>query len=87
MIDRNLQLFHRCDAENHPSHHPLDNAGGLLAEDLCLLAPTGNSANNKWVLKAGFLDFSAHWSPAKKLNQSMGEIHPPVATVTADTIS
>ena len=78
MIDRNLQTFHQRDAENNPSRHPLDNAGRSLAEDLCLLAPTGNSAHNKWVLTAGFLGFPAHWSLAEKLNHPIGKIHAPV---------
>lgn len=77
MIVHNLKKFHQRDTENSPWRNPLDNAGRSLAEDLCLLAPIGNSEHNKWVLNAEFLSFPVHWSLAEKLNQPMDRIHVP----------
>ena len=78
MIDDNLQRYHHHRLEADPSLHPLDKAGRAVAEDLCLLAPIGDTDKAQWVLKAAFLAFPSHWSLAEKLNQPMGAIHNPV---------
>ena len=78
MIDDNLQRYHQQRLEPHPSLHPLDIAGRSIAEDLCLLAPIGDTDNAKWVLKAAFLAFPSHWVLAEKVNHPMAAIHSPV---------
>ncbi len=54
--------------------HPLDQAGRLVQEDLCLMAPDGGHH----VLVAGSVCFPSHWRLADKLGRSVAEIHGPV---------
>ena len=54
--------------------HPLDRAGRLVQEDLCLLG----SADGHYVLEAASLCFPSHWRLADKLGRSVAAIHAPV---------
>lgn len=62
-------------APSTPGLHPLDQAGRLVQEDLCLLeeGPDG------YVLTAASVCFPSHWRIADKLGRSVAEIHSPVA--------
>lgn len=53
---------------------PLDLAGRLVQEDLCLMAPEGGT----WRLIAASLCFPARWRLADKLGRPMSAIHAPV---------
>lgn len=53
---------------------PLDLAGRLVQEDLCLMAPTGES----YRLIAASLCFPSRWRLADKLGRPMAAIHKPV---------
>ncbi len=53
---------------------PLDLAGRLVQEDLCLMAPSGDS----WRLVAAALCFPSRWRLADKLGRPMTAIHAPV---------
>lgn len=53
---------------------PLDLAGRLVQEDLCLMAPSGDS----WRLIAASLCFPSRWRLADKLGRPMAAIHAPV---------
>ena len=53
---------------------PLDLAGRLVQEDLCLMAP----AEGTWRLIAATLCFPSRWRLADKLGQPMAAIHAPV---------
>lgn len=55
--------------------HPLDDAGRLVQEDLCLLRrePSG------WLLVAASLCFPSRWRLAAKLGLTLGPVHGPVA--------
>lgn len=54
--------------------HPLDLAGRLVAEDLCLMEADGSS----WRLTAASLCFPNRWRLAEKLGQPLDAIHAPV---------
>ena len=56
------------------SDAPLDLAGRLIQEDLCLMAP----ADDTYRLIAASLCFPARWRLADKLGRPMAEIHRPV---------
>lgn len=53
---------------------PVDLAGRLVQEDLCLMAPTGDT----YRLVAASLCFPARWRLADKIGRPMAEIHTPV---------
>jgi hypothetical protein len=55
--------------------HPLDHAGRLVQEDLCLMAPDETGAV---VLAAGSVCFPSHWRLADKLGRPAAAIHAPV---------
>ncbi len=57
-----------------PGLHPLDLAGRLIQEDLCLLAP-GPAG---WVLAAASLCFPSRWRLADKLGRTQADVHGPV---------
>ena len=57
-----------------PALHPLDVAGRLVAEDLCLL----QEVDGRIVLTAASLCAPAHWRLADKLGRSLSAIHAPV---------
>ncbi|MEL6981949.1 MAG: DUF3445 domain-containing protein [Actinomycetota bacterium] len=54
--------------------HPLDRAGRLVQEDLCLMAP-GEAG---WTLDAASLCFPSRWRLADKLGRPHGDVHGPV---------
>lgn len=72
------QLINQATAESwditHPPFHPLDIAGRLLAEDLCLLQSDGVRP----VLVGASLCSPARWLLAEKIGQPVGAIHAPV---------
>ena len=54
--------------------HPLDHAGRLVQEDLCLMVPTRGA----YRLEAASLCFPSHWRLHDKLGRSLAAIHAPV---------
>jgi hypothetical protein len=54
--------------------HPLDLAGRLVQEDLCLMRPEGDS----WMLTAASLCFPTRWRLADKIGRPLAPIHVPV---------
>jgi dimethylamine monooxygenase subunit A len=60
--------------------HPLDAAGRMVQEDLCIMTVH----NNELVLGAASLCFPGRWRLREKLGLSMAGIHGPVARYAAD---
>jgi hypothetical protein len=58
-----------------PDLHPLDAAGRLVQEDLCLLVLRDGAPH----LDAASLCFPSYWRLADKLGRPMAEVHRPVA--------
>ncbi len=58
------------------SLHPLDEAGRMIQEDLCLLRPVGNGS---WVLAAASLCFPSRWRLAAKIGRGLNAVHSPVS--------
>lgn len=56
------------------ARHPLDRAGRLVQEDLCLMAPGVDG----WTLEAASLCFPSRWRLADKLGRPHGDVHGPV---------
>ena len=54
--------------------HPIDAAGRLVQEDLCLVEDRDGS----WVMTAGSVCFPSHWRVQEKLGHSVATIHGPV---------
>jgi hypothetical protein len=54
--------------------HPLDTAGRLVQEDLCLLEQRAES----WILTAASVCFPSRWALQSKLGQRLSVIHQPV---------
>lgn len=76
------QLVRRWMAEHHPTLaptvpaglHPVDAAGRLVQEDLCVLTrDTG-----RWVLTAASVCAPSRWRLAQKVGATVAEIHAPV---------
>jgi hypothetical protein len=67
------------DATGHdvvsPDLHPLDAAGRLVQEDLCLLVRRDGAAH----LDAASLCFPSYWRLAEKLGRPLTDVHRPVA--------
>jgi dimethylamine monooxygenase subunit A len=57
--------------------HPVDAAGRLVAEDLCLLVPAVDGGPG-WRLGAASLCFPSHWRLADKLGAPVAAVHGPV---------
>ena len=57
-----------------PDLHPLDAAGRLVQEDLCLMAADGG----RYVLVAASLCFPSHWRLSEKMGRPVAQIHAPV---------
>jgi dimethylamine monooxygenase subunit A len=55
--------------------HPLDMAGRLVQEDLCLMARDGE----RYVLVAASVCFPSHWRLSEKMGRPVAQIHAPVA--------
>jgi hypothetical protein len=62
-------------ADPPPSLHPLDAAGRLVQEDLCLLVLRNGAPH----LDAASLCFPSYWRLADKLGRPLAEVHGPVA--------
>lgn len=56
--------------------HPLDLAGRLVQEDLCLMAE--DPASGEYRLVAASVCFPSRWQPAEKLGHNLDGIHGPV---------
>lgn len=54
--------------------HPIDAAGRLVAEDLCLLV----HRDGGWVLGGGSVCFPSHWRLPEKLGLPLAAVHAPV---------
>ncbi len=54
--------------------HPIDAAGRLVQEDLCVLVPEAG----RWILGAASLCFPNRWGLADKLGRSLAAVHDPV---------
>jgi len=54
--------------------HPLDRAGQLVQEDLCLLRPV----DGRWVLAGASLCFPSRWRLAAKFERELALVHGPV---------
>ncbi|HEV7762900.1 MAG TPA: DUF3445 domain-containing protein [Acidimicrobiales bacterium] len=67
-----------------PGRHPIDDAGRLVAEDLCVLVPGGGDDGGGWILGAGSVCFPSHWRLPDKLGRSMAAVHDPVPDYAAD---
>ncbi|MFL6204880.1 MAG: heme-dependent oxidative N-demethylase family protein [Acidimicrobiales bacterium] len=63
-----------------PGLHPLDAAGRLVQEDLCLLVLRDGGAH----LDAASLCFPSYWRLADKLGRPMADVHAPVAHYTEE---
>lgn len=57
-----------------PGLHPLDEAGRLVQEDLCLMAP----ADGQWILAGASLCFPTRWALADKMGRPLTIVHRPV---------
>ncbi len=72
------RLINRANGEEwdlaRPTLHPLDLAGRLVAEDLCLVEAVGG----RTILTAASLCAPNRWLLAEKLGQSLAAIHAPV---------
>lgn len=55
--------------------HPLDRAGRLMQEDLCLLRP---GPDGTWVLAGASLCFPSRWRLATKMGRGLNAVHAPV---------
>lgn len=67
-------LLPDVEADAHPGLHPVDAAGRLVQEDLCVMTrETGT-----WRLTAASVCFPSRWSLSEKLGATLGEIHDPV---------
>jgi hypothetical protein len=58
--------------------HPVDAAGRLVQEDLCLVEQRRGRDGPRWVLTAASVCFPSHWRIGEKLGRSVAEIHTPV---------
>lgn len=61
-------------AQPVPGLHPIDAAGRLVQEDLCVLT----RADQAWLLTAASVCFPSRWRLRDKLGRSVEEIHGPV---------
>lgn len=57
-----------------PALHPIDAAGRLVCEDLCLL----QRSDGQWRLTAASVCFPSRWRLADKIGRTVAEIHGPV---------
>ncbi len=83
LIQHHLRTYHpECVSviDKQGDLHPLDHAGRLVAEDLCIMG----TRNGKLVLTAATLCFPNRWRLADKLGHSMLDIHQPVARYEQD---
>lgn len=67
---------HRPDLPRTPTPglHPIDAAGRLVQEDLCVLT----RQQGAWVLTAASVCFPSRWAPRQKLGLTLAAVHDPV---------
>lgn len=65
----------RSAAQSEGDLHPLDKAGRLVQEDLCLLRPSDGAT---WILAAASLCFPSRWRLADKIARPLDAVHGPV---------
>lgn len=70
-----VALLSSLDAVRSDTVHPLDLAGRIVQEDLCLLRP---GPNGGWVLAAATLCFPSRWRLGTKIGRGLAGIHSPV---------
>ena len=73
-VVESLRHHHNITVEPADGLHPLDAAGRLVQEDLCLLRRTASGA----VLVGGSLCFASAWRLHDKLGLPMAQVHAPV---------
>ncbi|MCH7789120.1 MAG: DUF3445 domain-containing protein [Acidobacteria bacterium] len=76
----NLAAYHGIDAMLDTDQHPIDAAGDLVQEDLCLMQRRDDS----WRLIAASVHFPSGWDPRTKLGSSLAAIHEQVPRFEAD---
>jgi len=64
-----------------PDLHPIDAAGRLVQEDLCVLT----RRDGAWVLTAASVCFPSRWAPRQKLGLTLAAVHDPVPGYEAIT--
>ena len=69
LIDRQRERDLRADAG-----HPIDAAGRLVQEDLCVMS----KVDGRWILTAASLCFPSRWRLADKIGRDLHAIHGPV---------
>ena len=79
VIEENLSRYHpTLNFTRFEGEHQLVSAALNIVDDILLLAPPSVAEGERWILKAGFLAFPAHWSLADKMNRPIEAIHAPV---------
>ncbi len=58
--------------------HPLDHAGRIVQEDLCLLERRMVEGQTRWCLESASLCFPSRWRLRDKLGLPLGAVHGPV---------
>lgn len=61
-------------AEPNPGLHPVDAAGRMVQEDLCVMT----AGSGAWRLAAASVCFPSRWSLREKIGTTLGHIHDPV---------
>jgi hypothetical protein len=74
LVVAHLQGRHGIAALPVPGCHPIDAAGRLVSEDLCVLT----RADGVWRLVAASVCFPSRWRLADKIGSTVAEIHEPV---------
>ncbi|MCU0268252.1 MAG: DUF3445 domain-containing protein [Acidimicrobiales bacterium] len=65
-------------ADARRDRHPLETAGLLVQEDLCLLGPPAPDGTGGDVLTAAAVWFPSHWRIADKIGRPLAAVHAPV---------
>ena len=79
VIEENLSSYHPAlNFQRFEGENQLVSAALNIVDDILLLAPASDAEGERWVLKAGFLAFPAHWSLADKMDRPIETIHTPV---------
>ncbi|MDH3300851.1 MAG: DUF3445 domain-containing protein [Acidimicrobiia bacterium] len=75
LVQRELEALGISTSVDDLVEHPLDRAGRLVQEDLCLLRPV----DGRWVLAGASLCFPSRWRLAAKFERELVLVHGPVA--------
>ena len=78
--DQSLTLGHTPSGAAATESHPMELAGRLVQEDLCVMqaAPEDTGDAREYCLTAAALCFPTRWNLQEKIGCSMSEIHDPV---------